>query len=131
MIDFPLEKVILEVSGITTEVDTENNLFYMGFEFHINKKQINATIWYSPIISNNYVLLYDNNTYESFKTNDNKTCVGINNERVVLRTEGSYDTMPTELKEQVINLSFKDKIIGWYEENNNLILNILGDTDVR
>jgi hypothetical protein len=131
MIDFPLEKIILEVSGIVTEIHTENNLICMGYEFHINKKQINATIWYSPVIPDNYILLYDNNTYESFKTNDNKKCVGINNERIVFRTEGSYDTMPTEFKNQVNDLSFKDRIIGWYEENNNLILNIIGEPDVR
>jgi hypothetical protein len=127
---FPLEKVILRVAGINTELNTIDNLVCVGFEFDTKENKIISTIWRSESVQNNFVMLYQDNTYHSFEMDDNKKCVGINNNRIVFRTEGLYDSMPTKLKEKIIDSSLKDKIVGWYEENNNLILNILGDTDV-
>lgn len=128
---FPLEKVLLKVAGINTEVNTMDTLVCVGFEFNTNSNKLISTIWYSSIIQNNYIMLYQDNTYHSFEMDDTKKCVGINNNRIVFRTEGTYESMPEELQNKVLNLSFKDRIVGWYIENDNLILNIVGEPDVR
>lgn len=128
---FPLEKVLLKVAGINTEVNAIDNLAYVGFEFNTKENKTISTIWYSPVFQNNYVILYQDNTYHSFEMDDAKKCLGINNDRVVFRTEGSYKDIPEELQNKIVNLSFKDRIVGWYVENDNLILNIVGEPNVR
>lgn len=130
MSTFPLSEVLLSVNGQPTLIATENNLSVVGSEYNTDTNQIISSIWVSANPSGQIVLLYPDNSYQSFIEIENTANYsGINNTRTIYRTLGSYDTMPDDLKVRAANCPYKDAIIAWYMDGDTLILN-LGGTSI-
>jgi len=145
---FPLEKVLLKVAGVCTEVQVNNDISFIGKEYNVNKEKVIATLWNVESTLNNYLRLLEDNSYETYEVISN-AYIGINTDKSIEEKEdsyfvflnrntfhykiikGSYESMPLELKEKVKNIPFKDNIYAWYILDNDLILNIIGEPDVR